>query len=1208
MPAIGENGRNFIAKKKRKPRVKPTSRPAPRPQGMSRSFTPSGKAKPAPKSQPRSTTRTTTYTLPKTYRTEAAVSEGYRPVKHQRAVVKKNVRKARKRVQRTQRINRAATQKFGLKGQLKAQRRVKQDFARLRLRNPKAYEKNLKTYEDARKNFIEDVIKPGASDAQKALNKAAEVTKSGVDTLSRVLEGRGKNEARNRLAMAGPDPTKLSKEAADLVATTPAGVYMAGAALKEAATGDTKRAKSMWKDFKKTSAIPPLVTGHPKEALKRANERPLSTVLELSGAKALVGRGAGLAARAGVAGKAGKEFASTERAPLRLYEGSEPGEGPAVARRYSKDLIDNRIQKARDRRKVRKGRDPDTYREPKVKNLSGGETPVKPSVGPMKHPLDDRVDRHVHAMHVMQEQAIRQAEKRAKKRGRADEPMTHRAHRKQVSKKDVAAQEAKVYTLRNPRVNGLDPEAIARQAHDVLGIKKPVVVRLMTAKRAEVLRKHLGKEPRGYTDVFPDHYRIEINPRHEANKGPKGLSNVMHYELGRVQAEERGITGPGAVGSRDREAYFKNPNTQHAQDTMRRYIGTDLRNPPPRLPELEFEGSPRPTRRDEAGQRAAQSAQQTHMRNVVKDFGIRIGRRGHVGTYDEAKLFAASESKRLGEKMIPVNEARLTRIPQEPVVPRSADRHGLRLATSQERAWKQAVENHSNGRWVLMPERVVKRFIQHAENSRNYGTLQRTTNQFKDVVLTTSNPVRWLGGNLTDLTMRSVLEGLTPADLYRGARVHRELSRRGRKGRLVQASTMGGGFGHLARDISREIGAPGVGRLAKAWGAYRSGVYGIESAIESLPQMATVGKEMRTGVKPELKSGLKGLLRATDEQVQHFATTLTRDPAVEMQVARHVEDVIGKWGKLSPEARRALAAAPFAQWLGAATKYVLVTLPTKHPIKTGILAAIDQMTEKERMALGFSNFLPLDKQVQDYQMMVLPQHVSRDKYGPVVKGTDLARALSMGTVNDALGLNVGGFLFPQFSGALQAAQGVSWTGEPLRYPEGDPRAGMELSREDKRNTAIGFLIEAMTPGASAFRRVVQEKGQPSLPQSNILNPQVRPKYDKRTKSLKTPEGSTAQGIERLIGWPVPGLPQPKRVYTKGAVNQIERSRTAIQEVKGWNKRRSEEAARSKKTGDPEIDAFGSSSRARATDPEVSALGGHRRPRRKNADPEVEAFK
>lgn len=1009
----------------------------------------------------------------------------------------------------------------------------------------------------------------------------------GVKSLSK--EQRRSILKQEGLGLGADTSSKLYKniltDTKELVTGTPASVYLTAHAGVQAAKGHPGEAKKLWKNFKDTDALALAAQGKFKEAGKAAFERPVSTGLELSGVRAGIGRTAGAAARKAPSA-AIRKAGFTERADLRLYKGSLPGEGPAIGRRYSKDLITKGVQVAVEKNKRRRGIDPNIHHERAVKNLSGGESRPVPSIGPVKHPLDDRVDRHVHAQHVMQQQVVQKAERaasrREKKAGKKNEPS-------QRATDDAAAQKAKEYTANNPSVQGLNPEHVAHHAHDVLGLKKPVSTRLMPIARQKELTDKMGNAPRAYTQDMGNHYKIEINPQHPGNKGPKGVSNAMHYELGRAQGLEKGKHGPGAVGSEhNRAAYFDNQNTKHAQAVLRTHVGTDLRRPPVMLPERQFTGSPRATRTDEAGQEAARAALQTHMKNVAQDFSVRIGEKGFVGEHKDAVAALPLHEAKMGEKLIPVNVARLTRVPKEPVTPRTETPRGLQMANSNERAWKAAVEQHGNGQWVLMPERVVKRFVQHAENSRKHGALQRSSNLFKDVVLTTGNPVRWLGGNVTDLGMRAVNEGLTPVDLYRGARAYKELGKHGRKGELVKASTMGGGFGHLARDVSREVSTPGASHLAKVWGKYRGAVYGLESAIESLPQMATVGKEMRTashggGVPVSVKGGLKGLLRATDDQVQHFAKNMATDPATEMRVAKHVEDVIGSWGKLSPESRRLLAAAPFAQWLGAATKYVMVTLPTKHPIKTGIAAALNQMTEKERAALGLSQYLPLKDQAQDYQMMTLPQKIGKDKYGPVVKGTDVARALSMGTVSEALDLNVGGYLFPQFSGALDAAKGSSWTGEPLKYPEGHPNAGMPLSSEDRRKTAIGMLIETMVPGASMYRRVVQEKGRPSMPQSTILDPQVRQKYDAKKKALVTPQGSIGAGIKRATGAPIPGLPAPKRVYTKGAINQIDRSRTAINEVKKWN---AERKTGSKKTGDPELDAFGAKNHKKNKDAEV----------------------
>lgn len=1204
MPPIDTTESHAAIKRRAKPRVK-KSHPLPK------SFH-TDTTSPSPKARPKAgppAPKPKKFTLPKTFRTEGNVSGGHKRTQHEDQAIEQNLQRVRKdhaRKTNPKTVQAEAQKKFGIKGQQRKINEVKRDFGKLYMSDPKTYERRIEEAKPLSQKRKESVT------VGEQLGKGAEKVKEAQTWLHEHTSTTGQRHME-KMGLA-PDTSKLGKEAADIVATTPASIYMTADAGLKAAKGNTKPAKKLWKDFKDTSAIAPLVEGNIKEATKRANDRPLSTALEFSGSKALLGRSAGAVSRAGLLGRKAKRAASTERAPLRLYPGSRPGEGPAVGRRYSKDLINNRLQKASDKRKVRKGIDPNVTTERTVPNLSGGRAPLKPPVGPGKHPLNDRVDRHVHAHHVVKGQSIRAAERKAHKRGKADAKLPPK-----TAKPPEPHELAKEHTRKNlrTRLAHLDAEHIAKQAHDVLGINKPVEVVRMSTQRATELEAKMGSKPRGYASDKGTHYKIEINLDHPANQGPKGASNVAHYELGRVQGMDRGLDGPGEVGSHNRKAYFDNAQTKHAQNVLRQHIGTDLRQPPtelPKLPEQAHKPDPGATGGDQARQRAAQAVQQTHLRRVIKDFAIMPRGGKHVGTHKEALIAAERESKRLGEPMVPINMERLTRMPREAIVSRSADPHGLQLATSYERAWKQAYENHSNGKWVLMPERVVGRFIKHAEGSRNYGTLQRTTNQFKDVVLTTGNPVRWLGGNITDLGMRSAMEGLTPADLYRGARVSRELTRHGRQGELVKASTMGGGFGHLARDVTAEMGPAGVGHLAKVWGHYRSAVYGVESAIEALPQMATVGKEMRTGRTGrgsgvDISKGLKGILRATDDQVQHFAKNMVVDQATEIRIARHVEDVIGKWGKLSPEARKALAVAPFAQWLGAATKYVLVTLPVKHPIKTGLIAGISQMTEKERMALGFSRFLPLEQQVQDYQMSVLPQSVGKDKYGPVVKGTDVARALSTGTVNEAMGLNVGGYLFPQFQGALNAANGTSWTGEPLRYQEGKPHAGLQLSVEDRRKVALGMLVETMTPFASLYRRTVMERGRPSMPQSTILTPETRQKFDPKTKTLTEREGSISEGVKKFTGFPIPGLPQPKRVYTKGAVNSMERSRTAIQEVKKWNAKRSEEAKKNKLSEDPEVNAFGDYGQSRPKDPELDALGGKKKVKpRKGSDPEVDAFK
>jgi hypothetical protein len=94
----------------------------------------------------------------------------------------------------------------------------------------------------------------------------------------------------------------------------PQTVYEVGAAAKEAAGGDTKRAKALVKGLLDG------VYGHLARARERreeyVREHPVYAVLEVRGGKGVVGRGAGAVMRSGAVGEAAKRAASTKRADI----------------------------------------------------------------------------------------------------------------------------------------------------------------------------------------------------------------------------------------------------------------------------------------------------------------------------------------------------------------------------------------------------------------------------------------------------------------------------------------------------------------------------------------------------------------------------------------------------------------------------------------------------------------------------------------------------------------------------------------------------------------------------------------------------------------------------------------------------------------------------------------------------------------------------
>jgi hypothetical protein len=639
---------------------------------------------------------------------------------------------------------------------------------------------------------------------------------------------------------------------------------------------------------------------------------------------------------------------------------------------------------------------------------------------------------------------------------------------------------------------------------------------------------------------------------------------------------------------------------------------------------------------------------------------------------------------RPGEQpLVPVNMAefrtfgsRLRRKQEEgsPSNSRSADEAAEIRALGE--TWDAAVGESGRGKWILMPEDVVFRLREHAKVTP-HGPIHGLTNLFKDVVLTTSSPARWIGGNITDVGMRTAFAGITPLDIIRGRRVVRGAAQKGLQGEQAASAVSGGGLYHASEALSRSFRPSAVGETAARtvgaapWRAWKGGVYAIEHFIEELPQWGTVGKAMRedTGrsvpgqphrtksaelaaaeaelkqLSPtgdlvdirrsipgqraqrmtdeklreatekaakaeqqwyhvaeglpkgkdadlgatmevatmaqrtrwehdvyvaearrrralkqpdavrkqdgEMKRSLKTLIKLHDKQIDNFATRLATDRAVEGRIQALTEDVIGRWGKVSPTMRRALIVAPFAQWLGAATRYTYVTLPSKHPIKTGILAGITEMTEEERRKLGLSYFLPRDKQVQDYQMGTLPLYVGKNKYGPVVSGIRTARMTSLGTAAGTPG-NLGEFLFPQFAGALDAWAGTSFTHEHLVYPEWWPEKnlrGLPLPPDMTQKVGLGALIESMVPFASAFRRSVLDKGRAAEPYSTILSPAQRKKWDEEHEQYVANKGTILGGV---LEWLTPFAPNSK-LYTYGAGKSITESRIANEKLDEWSR-------------------------------------------------------
>jgi hypothetical protein len=1193
--------------------------------------------------------------------------------------------------------------KDAVKGAQRSQAEAIRALADLKAQDPEKYERKGRSWLSNAASDVGDYLEesvrssrgPGGSNTDfsrrltsDAASGADRVLKSAAAGASRQINKTSR--ARSKMGLDVPGADKLVKEGIDIVANAPSGAYLTADAVASAAKGDTRKGKKLIKEFEKSSALVPLAKGDLGEARKRANERPLTTFLELSGTKALIGRGAGAAMRHSPSSRL-RQAASTQRAPQRLYLDSETKQrtvkgnvpvggkrGPAVKREYSRDVINKGIQVAGEKIAARRGRDPNVDHGSKV-------APGRPR---WRRQVDREVDRQVfasaRAMEMRRQQAAKHANRakgpererlllaaRADKiraelreaarlatgpRRRAFLALTKLSDRKLIARVEHGAaprvkkgttrsmpyskaEQASAVKAINRRVRRGKPVSLALQkaADDAArrgaartpgsafaeGLSRAITGDIPSRRAGERLFHAARRNPLGKTDNAPMHlgtegaarnrfeylnskgddpilHTIELPPNvrlvdlreriGEKGDGPSqtdrmanDLEAVIRFRKNDPDFDPFDPRQEGTAGLRDASKLLdelqakgvhgvRYRNNVEGGDSVLLFDRSSLRRKPgPRGPRPEdfssfFEGArhpraipPKRVAAPDAWQhmanikaadsdimptavaRAVDEAGKQNLGLIADEFGIPVGKRGYVSSSKAAERAAYHANR------------------QDP----SVDLVPFRVA---------------NKRYVLVPRQVAERFEKHANVDRHSptGTVFDTgTRLFKDVVLTTSSPSKWIGGNVTDIGLRSLNEGLTPLDPVRGFKVGNRMKQQGLQGEQAWSNLTGGGLMGIADDLSQLAPAARWNLIGRGWRGWKRTIYTLEHAIEKTAQAGMVGKQFRRENQRQANS-IKGLLKMQDEALDRFAKGLSTDRAFEAKVAREVENLIGRWGKVSPGMRRALALAPFAQWLGASTRYVYVTLPVHHPIKTGILAGIMQMTEPERRALGLSYFAEPADRAPDYQMGLLPQHVMKSrsevkayareeglsadeterllaavKHGPVVKGTRTSRMTSFGTA-----ANPGdwpGFALPQFSGAFDAMTGTSFTGEPLEYPPDYPEKYRDIGLDlmDRIPVAAGAQLETAIPFASAFRRAFLEGGQPSEPYSTILTPSVRRKLNYDTGEWETPQGSWQHGLKK---WMNPVTPEG-RVYSLGAQRDIDATQKAMRKIQQWNKER-----------------------------------------------------
>ena len=410
---------------------------------------------------------------------------------------------------------------------------------------------------------------------------------------------------------------------------------------------------------------------------------------------------------------------------------------------------------------------------------------------------------------------------------------------------------------------------------------------------------------------------------------------------------------------------------------------------------------------------------------------------------------------------------------------------------------------------VLVPEAVYKRLQEHFQAATvDRRVMQVVTNTFKGVVLPTSP--NWFLGNLIDVSMRSMLSGTIPwgRDARLGRRIVREYERMygpEEAARLRAALLLGMNYSaaestRVFRDarqfagtriapLARALGAlrrsPGVKQVVNTYVRYRDAAFHFnEKFLERQSQYAQLGKAARREVRQTTGKWHKALVLG-DEAIRDLAKGL-RETDAQIRYAKQIEDVLGKWTANSPTARRFLVDyTPFGMWARAATKFVLVTLPARHPIKTSIAAMLGEYTREEREALGLT---------PDAQRALPP-----DLQGSIpLPGGRLAPVQTLSTFGFFADYqqSLATMVLPQFP--LDELRRYDWTGRELRHED-----GTRLLQEERALVALLSFGEAMVPFVAMGKRIADQGPIAALPRAFRPMPpdqvqRIRDRYQART--------------------------------------------------------------------------------------------------------------
>jgi hypothetical protein len=407
--------------------------------------------------------------------------------------------------------------------------------------------------------------------------------------------------------------------------------------------------------------------------------------------------------------------------------------------------------------------------------------------------------------------------------------------------------------------------------------------------------------------------------------------------------------------------------------------------------------------------------------------------------------------------------------------------------------------------------------------------------------------IRHVPGLLQEVGIRALTNKIGPMSYLRGRRVYEDAIRASEDATYAKANPKaalnaerlramaGGTVTSATEDLARHVssdqlwgtklgsaldkfrtvaekkvtGAPlrAVKEFAGAYGQLTTGILKYQRAIFEKPsEIAGLGKHMNDEAKAITGKSLPVIKKMQGVQAQIAKGVL--DPKALDAAARALTEYWGNWSSTTPAMKNAMSVSPFVNWYVNSLKFIYHTLPVHHPIKTGLMVALEGATAEQRKAEG-----------QGYEGIVphpAAKSLAERQQGSVPVGNGFVANQEYYTPAGAVSGGLEGALnalFPYASDPWAILHGTNpLTGKTLENSKYEPIT----SAEQKVHLALLSMLESFVPPVRIGKELA-EKGKPEDedPLGKALG--ISPQVWKVFRPFRTEKAYTQEGKPRETG-------------------------------------------------------------------------------------------